>query len=60
MDPAKIEAIVTWPEPHNLKEVRSFVGWCLVSRVCTGLRAPNGSSSQPHSQGTAVPLGIRV
>ena len=28
MDPAKIEAVATWPEPQNLKEVRSFVGLC--------------------------------
>ena len=28
MDPAKIVAVATWPEPQNLKEVRSFVGLC--------------------------------
>ena len=28
MDPAKIEAVATWPEPQNLMEVRSFVGLC--------------------------------
>jgi hypothetical protein len=25
-DPAKIEAIKTWPEPQNVREVRSFLG----------------------------------
>ena len=28
MDPAKVEAVATWPEPQNLKEVRSFVRLC--------------------------------
>ena len=32
MDPAKIEAVATWPEPQNLKEVRSFVGLCAFYR----------------------------
>ena len=27
-DPAKTEAIKTWPEPKNVKEVRSFLGLC--------------------------------
>ena len=25
-DPAKIEAIKTWPEPQNVRKVRSFLG----------------------------------
>jgi len=28
MDPAKTEAIRKWPEPKNLREVRSFTGFC--------------------------------
>ena len=29
MDPKKIEAIVQWATPRNLKEVQSFLGFCL-------------------------------
>ena len=28
MDPSKIEAVTSWPVPHNPKEVRSFIGLC--------------------------------
>ena len=27
-DPAKIEAVVAWPQPRNLNEVHSFLGLC--------------------------------
>ncbi|XP_034560089.1 uncharacterized protein LOC117827597 [Notolabrus celidotus] len=27
-DPAKIEAVASWPRPHNLKALRSFLGFC--------------------------------
>ncbi|XP_031749277.1 uncharacterized protein LOC116407661 [Xenopus tropicalis] len=27
-DPAKIEAVVTWPKPQNVTELRSFLGFC--------------------------------
>lgn len=27
-DPAKIEAVTTWPKPTNLKTLRSFLGFC--------------------------------
>lgn len=27
-DPAKIEAVTTWPQPYNLKTLRSFLGFC--------------------------------
>lgn len=27
-DPAKIEAVTTWPKPTNLKTVPSFLGFC--------------------------------
>uniref|UniRef100_A0A1A7ZLV7 Gypsy retrotransposon integrase-like protein 1 n=1 Tax=Nothobranchius furzeri TaxID=105023 RepID=A0A1A7ZLV7_NOTFU len=27
-DPQKIEAVTTWPQPHNLKSLRSFLGFC--------------------------------
>ena len=58
MDPAKIEAVATCPEPQNLKEVRSFVGLCAWYRKFVPdfatLTAPL------HSQGTAVPVVNRV
>ena len=28
MDPSKIVAVTSWPVPHNLKEVHSFIGLC--------------------------------
>jgi hypothetical protein len=42
IDPVKIEAIVNWPIPENLKEVRSFIGFanfyrCFIkdfSKIC--------------------------
>lgn len=27
-DPQKIEAVTTWPQPHDLKSLRSFLGFC--------------------------------
>lgn len=27
-DPAKVEAVTTWPKPFNLKTLRSFLGFC--------------------------------
>lgn len=27
-DPAKVEAVTTWPKPSNLKTLRSFLGFC--------------------------------
>jgi len=27
-DPTKIEAVTNWPRPHNLKALRSFLGFC--------------------------------
>ena len=27
MDPAKVEAVTTWPQPKNLKELQSFLGF---------------------------------
>ena len=31
-DPEKISAVVDWPEPRNLREVRSFLGLCIYYR----------------------------
>ena len=28
MDPVKIEGVSRWPEPSNVKEVQSFIGFC--------------------------------
>jgi hypothetical protein len=28
MDPVKVDGILAWPAPHNVKEVQSFVGFC--------------------------------
>jgi hypothetical protein len=28
MDPVKVDGILVWPAPHNVKEVQSFVGFC--------------------------------
>jgi hypothetical protein len=28
MDPAKVKGILEWPQPKNLTEVRSFLGFC--------------------------------
>lgn len=27
-DPEKIEAVATWPQPTDLKSLRSFLGYC--------------------------------
>lgn len=27
-DPAKIEAVVSWPRPNTVMELRSFLGFC--------------------------------
>ncbi len=27
MDPAKVSMIQSWPEPHNIHEVQSFLGF---------------------------------
>ena len=31
MDPAKIAAVVEWPRPTNVSEVRSFVGMAVIA-----------------------------
>ena len=28
MDPTKVAAITSWPEPHNVRDVQSFLGFC--------------------------------
>ena len=28
MDPKKVEAIQVWPEPKNLTNIQSFLGFC--------------------------------
>ena len=31
-DPGKVETVLTWPMPQDMKEVRSFLGFCLYYR----------------------------
>jgi len=34
MDPAKVEAIVSWPRPINISEVRNCLGMAACFRTC--------------------------
>ena len=31
VDPSKVEAIQSWPTPRNAREVRSFLGWLVIT-----------------------------
>ncbi|KAK4407587.1 Transposon Ty3-G Gag-Pol polyprotein [Sesamum angolense] len=35
-DPAKVKAIMEWESPKNVSEVRSFLDWLLLQKICEG------------------------
>ncbi|KAG5719025.1 hypothetical protein E4T56_gene20411 [Termitomyces sp. T112] len=53
MDPTKVDAILNWPSPQNVKEVQSFLGAC---EPCLQAKVPR---HRPHGLLKPLPDGRR-